>query len=451
MAQNGRPRVRKTASHSSEKPSTRIKPASGRRAGKKHKIVFSSVQTAILCVVIVALCFAVLIVNSGRNPKNTAVENQIASQNADSAGDASGRTESRQNADLQSSKDPQQSSRSSSRRKAESSDAVQSAENLDVRQSSGRETRSSEESKKNTAAGTSTERERVVEAQVHRSAGKNSSENAKPSSSSPKGQPANPPSVKPLSSVKPSPSASVSPAVPASQLLDIPQAVNGAKLVFVFDDAGQSLSQLEKFVSLPFPITVSVLPKLAHSKACADKVRASGNEVMLHQPMQAVNLNVNPGPGAVTADMQTSSIEALIKENIAEIGPVAGINNHEGSLISEDEMKIGAAMLAAKESGVFFLDSRTTSQTRVPQAAMALGIPYYSRNVFLDNTKDREKIIRELMRGVGIANANGAAIMIGHIWSADILPGILIEFYPALKNKGYVFTTVSNSDALIRP
>ena len=196
---------------------------------------------------------------------------------------------------------------------------------------------------------------------------------------------------------------------------------------------------------------MSVLPKLVHSKACADKVRASGNEVMLHQPMQAVNLNVNPGPGAVTADMQTSSIEALIKENIAEIGPVAGINNHEGSLISEDEMKIGAAMLAAKESGVFFLDSRTTSQTRVPQAAMALGIPYYSRNVFLDNTKDREKIIREIMRGIGIANAKGAAIMIGHIWSADILPGILIEFYPVLKNKGYAFTTVSNSGALIRP
>ncbi len=31
-------------------------------------------QTAILCVLIVAACFAILIVNSGRNPKNTAVD-----------------------------------------------------------------------------------------------------------------------------------------------------------------------------------------------------------------------------------------------------------------------------------------------------------------------------------------------------------------------------------------
>lgn len=383
-------------------------------------------QTALLCVLIVAACFAILIVNSGRNPKNTAVEQQIASQdgrNADAArepetGQNTARTgesrrapESRSNAD-------RQSSRGAGRQKTESSDVRQSAGGG---QSAGREARGSDAPKTT------------------------SSSAVKPLSS------AKPSSSAPAAAAKPSSGGQLTPPVKPSSLPDIPDAVNGAKLVFVFDDAGQSLSQLEKFVSLPFPITVSVLPKLAHSKACADKVRASGNEVMLHQPMQAVNLNVNPGPGAVTADMQTSSIEALIKENIAEIGPVAGINNHEGSLISEDEMKIGAAMLAAKESGVFFLDSRTTSQTRVPQAAMALGIPYYSRNVFLDNTKDRDKIIRELMRGVDIANANGAAIMIGHIWSADILPGILIEFYPSLKNKGYRFTTVSDSGALIRP
>lgn len=390
-------------------------------------------QTAILCVLIVAACFAFLIVNSGRNPKNNAVEDRIALQSADSAGKMPRTSDARQNADRRSSQKPPQSS-----------------ENFVARQGTEREETRREVPKKNASAGASTERERALEEPLHRSADNKSSGNAKPSSSVSEGQQTSA-SVKPLSSVKPSSSAPMSPAVHASPLPDIPQAVNGAKLVFVFDDAGQSLSQLEKFISLPFPITVSVLPKLVHSKACADKVRASGNEVMLHQPMQAVNLNVNPGPGAVTADMQTSSIEALIKENIAEIGPVAGLNNHEGSLISEDEMKIGAAMLAAKESGVFFLDSRTTSQTRVPQAAMALGIPYYSRNVFLDNTKDREKIIREIMRGVGIANASGAAIMIGHIWSADILPGILIEFYPALKNKGYAFTTVSNSGALIRP
>ncbi|MBR7064754.1 MAG: divergent polysaccharide deacetylase family protein [Treponema sp.] len=172
---------------------------------------------------------------------------------------------------------------------------------------------------------------------------------------------------------------------------------------------------------------------------------------MLHQPMQAINLNVNPGPGAITPEMQSSQIMALVKENIRELGNVSGVNNHEGSLISEDQMKIGSVMVAARECGAYFLDSRTTSQTRVPQASMELGIPYYERNVFLDNTKNRNDILNEISRGVLIANRQGAVIMIGHIWSAEVLPGILREVYPVLKSKGYVFTTVSKSGAIKNP
>ncbi|MBQ9239608.1 MAG: divergent polysaccharide deacetylase family protein [Treponema sp.] len=231
----------------------------------------------------------------------------------------------------------------------------------------------------------------------------------------------------------------------------IPPARNGAKLVFVFDDAGQNMAQLEQFVTLPFPVTVAVLPKIAHSAAAAARVRSSGNEVLLHQPMQAINLNINPGPGAILPDMSLDEIGAVIRENIREIGPVAGMNNHEGSLISEDEFKIGRAMQVAHEAGVFYLDSRTTSQTRVPQAAMGLGIGYYERNVFLDNTKKREDILHELRTGLSIANTKGAVIMIGHVWSADVLPAILRELYPILRAKGYTFTTVSTSGALIRP
>ena len=236
---------------------------------------------------------------------------------------------------------------------------------------------------------------------------------------------------------------------PSSGIPEIPPAVNGAKLVLIFDDGGQNLSQLESFLALPFPVTVAVLPKLAHSKQAAERVRKSGKELMLHQPMQAINLSVNPGPGAITPDMTLYEIETCLRENIAEIGPVRGLNNHEGSLICEDEVKIGTVLQVSSNMGLYFVDSRTTSQTRVPQAAMSLGLSYYERNVFIDNTKNRADIISEIMKGVSIANKNGAAIMIGHVWSADVLPEILSELYPLLSGKGYVFTTVSASGALI--
>ena len=57
----------------------------------------------------------------------------------------------------------------------------------------------------------------------------------------------------------------------------------------------------------------------------------------------------------------------------------------------------------------------------------------------------------EIAKGIEIANKKGSVIMIGHVWSADFLPQILEELYPLLKQKGYVFTTVSKSGALIVP
>ena len=225
---------------------------------------------------------------------------------------------------------------------------------------------------------------------------------------------------------------------------NFPQAVNHAQLVFLFDDGGQSLSQVEQFLNLPFPITVAVLPKLAHSREVAEKVRKSGNEVMLHQPMQAINPSVNPGPGAILPNMSEGEIVSTLYNNLNEVGPVVGINNHEGSAITADAEKMETVLKTASRQGVFFLDSRTNKDTQVPYVCRELGYNYYERNGnFLDNTKTRENALAELRKNIDIANKTGVVIMIGHIWSADFLPQLLRDVYPELKAKGYTITTVS--------
>lgn len=250
---------------------------------------------------------------------------------------------------------------------------------------------------------------------------------------------------------KTSSSASSTTKITQPESFNFPAAVNHAQLVFVFDDGGQNLAHLEKFMELPFPITVAVLPQIAHSKEAADRIRKSGNEVMLHQPMQALNKNVNPGPGAITPNMDENQIISTLFQNINELGPIAGMNNHEGSAITADAEKMSTILKFASESGLFFLDSRTNVDTKVPYVASELGYSYYERNIFLDNEKDpskkRSDILNEINKGLALANKNGVVIMIGHIWSADVLPGILKEIYPELVQKGYTFSTVSKSKA----
>ena len=69
----------------------------------------------------------------------------------------------------------------------------------------------------------------------------------------------------------------------------------------------------------------------------------------------------------------------------------------------------------------------------------------------IDNTQNVSDMVKEIEKGLNIANQKGLAIMIGHIWSANTLPNLLMELYPVLVKKGYKFTTVSNSGGLITP
>lgn len=226
--------------------------------------------------------------------------------------------------------------------------------------------------------------------------------------------------------------------VPAAPKYDIPAAVGKPALVFVFDDAGHNVTKLKKYTSLKMPLTIAVLPKLAHSAECAEEIRRAGKEVILHQPMQAENLNINPGPGALKPEMTTFEIAEQLKENIREVGPVKGLNNHEGSLITEDEIRIGTVLDVAFENNMYFLDSRTTAATKAPQAALERDMTILERDVFLDDVVNRDEILKQIYRALGVANKKGKAIIIGHVdKSVDIIPSVLEEMYPLLLEKGY--------------
>ena len=236
---------------------------------------------------------------------------------------------------------------------------------------------------------------------------------------------------------------------PKKENFDFPQAVNGAQLVILLDDGGQNLDDLQKFLSLPIPLSVAVLPKLRDSVSSAESVRLSGNELLLHQPMQAVNLSVNPGPGAIKPEMSVSEIRALMQENLREVGPVSGINNHEGSLITADALKVESIIDVAHMNGLYILDSRTNAETKIPYVSREMGYGWYERNgFFLDNPKTRDEFLKELRKNLDIANKTGYVIMIAHVWSANYMPALIREVLPELKEKGYTFTTVGKSRGL---
>lgn len=249
-----------------------------------------------------------------------------------------------------------------------------------------------------------------------------------------------PETTKPATVEKPKPVEPVTTEKPKTETTPEKPTKSG-KLVFVFDDAGHNMTQLKPFLSMPFPITVAILPKLAYTKEAAAALEKANTCTILHQPMQAVNLSVDPGPGAIKPEMYSYEIEEIVKSNLSEVGSVIGMNNHEGSLITASQSDIGTVLDVCKEKGLIFLDSRTNSASKAKQAALERGMTILERDIFLDNIQDRAEIIAMVNKGLEIADKKGYAIMIGHVWCKD-LANILSEMYPSLKAQGYSFLTL---------
>jgi len=217
---------------------------------------------------------------------------------------------------------------------------------------------------------------------------------------------------------------------------------NKGTLVFIIDDAGNNLKELEPFLRIQFPFTIAVLPGLPHSAEAAKRIRESGKEVILHQPMEAIG-GQNPGPGAIYSGMSEDEIRTVLSRNIEEIGPVAGMNNHQGSRVTMDKEAMRIILAFCDEKGICFIDSRTTADTVVPAVANQMGIKIAERNVFIDNEQNKSAMLRYISSGLARAQKSGSAVMIGHTWSPDLAP-LLTEQFPDFVEQGYTLKTASD-------
>ncbi len=76
--------------------------------------------------------------------------------------------------------------------------------------------------------------------------------------------------------VKPA-NTNVKPAMPPAAAQKPPAKLGN--LVFVIDDAGNNLRELEPFLRIPGPLTIAVLPGLPHSAEAARRSRAAGGSI----------------------------------------------------------------------------------------------------------------------------------------------------------------------------
>lgn len=189
-----------------------------------------------------------------------------------------------------------------------------------------------------------------------------------------------------------------------------------ALIAIVIDDLGQDVKQAKEVFTLPGNITVAVLPGLAQSKDVANLAKQTSHEVLLHMPMEPLkNHEKTQTPGTLSADMTPMAFLTTVSDDVESVPGAVGVNNHEGSALTENKEAMKFLMAELKARNLFFLDSLTNPKSVAYATAVEFGLKAAKRDVFLDNEGDNPAYIREqLATLVDIARKHGKAIGIGH-------------------------------------
>ena len=142
---------------------------------------------------------------------------------------------------------------------------------------------------------------------------------------------------------------------------------------------------------------------------------------MLHLPMESMH-GQNLGPGGLTLDMTEAQFKSSLSSSIESLPNVRGINNHMGSLLTQHPGHMAWLMHELKlNPAMYFIDSRTTTQTVALKLAREYGIPSLKRDVFIDSIpNDEAYAIQQLETARNVALEKGYVIAIGHPFEATL-------------------------------
>lgn len=209
----------------------------------------------------------------------------------------------------------------------------------------------------------------------------------------------------------------------------------------IIDDLGDRLEDGRRAVSLPGAVTCAILPQTTFSRRLAVLAHAAGKEVMLHQPMQALNGKAM-GPGGMSMAMSQNELVKTLEANLASVPYAQGVNNHMGSLLTQHPGDMAWFMAALHaHGGLFFVDSVTTSQSVARRIAAEYRIPNLRRNIFLDHTRDPRLILHQFVRLIEEAHRVGSALAIGHPYPETL--AFLQKVLPHLSDFGVELVPVS--------
>lgn len=187
------------------------------------------------------------------------------------------------------------------------------------------------------------------------------------------------------------------------------------KLAIIIDDVTTSY-QVKTLSNLGYKVNISFLPPTQGHPNSARVARDLEN-YMIHLPLQASSFKYEEEDTLYTTDSFETIKERV--QYLKRLYPKARyINNHTGSKFTADQEAMDKLFLVLKQENLTFVDSKTTPHSVAQISAKKYGKRILTRNIFLDNYKDKKYITNQLQKAIDFAKKYGSAIAIGHPYRA---------------------------------
>jgi len=214
------------------------------------------------------------------------------------------------------------------------------------------------------------------------------------------------------------------------------------QIAVIIDDLGNQRLPGLRVIDLNAPIACAIMPHTAHATFLAESAHAAGKEVILHLPMQPMEMARIAGPGEISLDTDRAELALILESDLLSVPHSVGISNHMGSLITRHPGHMRWLMEELELRGnLYFVDSFTTPASVAYDVALETGVPAVRRHIFLDNDQSADAISEQFERLKRQARNQGYAIGIGHPYPVTL--EFLQRALPALSDQGFDLVPVS--------
>ncbi len=188
------------------------------------------------------------------------------------------------------------------------------------------------------------------------------------------------------------------------------------KIALVFDDLGESLSDLKEVYSLGIPLTISIIPDLRFSKNIAHIGHRCGFSIFVHLPLEPEDnaYYKKADYEFIRSELPKREAILLTRQYLNSIRIAIGVNNHMGSKATRDEKLMRIVMNELKMRGLMFVDSRTAVKSVAYKIAQDEEVVSGYSEGFLDPVDDKKVIKDQMFKFIKKAKEKGKIIIIAH-------------------------------------